>query len=610
MILTAVVLITVLVLLVLDKAPSDMLFGGALIVLLLGGIISPTEALAGFSNKGMATVGLLFIVSQAVNRTGVFRHIAGSFLTPATDLTLKPATPRHPTRSGLRIAMVRIMLPVTVLSAFLNNTPIVQIFAPEVRRWAVSRGFSPAKFLIPLSYAAIFGGTLTLIGTSTNLVVHGLILQSGGTGFGFFELARVGIPVAVMGYLYLTVVGQRLLPAREDTLTGIERSPRAYFFEMTVPENSCLLGQTIEQAHLRNLNGVYLTDIERDGTHLGPVTPDRRLSSGDRLYFAGQTRGVADLLQRDGLQVVDDETFNRDTAALQEKLVEVVIAPQCPLIGKSIRDAEFRSFYDASVVAASRNGERVATRLGDMVIHAGDTLVLLARSNAADALRGLPDFLLVDSVAPPKVASPRKQLFAGVVVLAMIAGAALGDMLPPLGDNTIDMFMAAGAAALLLLAGRTISVNQARSAIRWDVLITIGAAFGVSQALINSGLASWISSGIISAAAPAGVVGALVAVYIGTSFFTEIITNNAAAALMFPIALATASQAGAPPLPFFVAVAIGASASFATPIGYQTNLIVQGVGNYRFRDFLMVGLPLNLITAIIATLSIVFWYGI
>ena len=610
MILTAVVLITALVLLVLDKAPSDMLFGGALIVLLLGGIISPTEALAGFSNKGMATVGLLFIVSQAVNRTGVFRHIARSFLTPATNLTPKPTTSRHPSRSGPRIAMVRIMFPVTVLSAFLNNTPIVQIFAPEVRRWAVSRGFSPAKFLIPLSYAAIFGGTLTLIGTSTNLVVHGLILQSGGTGFGFFELARVGIPVAVTGYLYLTVVGQRLLPAREDTLTGIERSPRSYFFEMTVPENSCLLGQTIEQAHLRNLNGVYLTDIERDGTHLGPVTPDRRLASGDRLYFAGQTRGVADLLQRDGLQVVDDETFNRDTAALQEKLVEVVIAPQCPLIGKSIRDAEFRSFYDASVVAASRNGERVATRLGDMVIHAGDTLVLLARSNAADTLRGLPDFLLVDSVAPPKVASPRKQLFAGMVVLAMIAGAALGDMLPPLGDNPIDMFIAAGAAALLLLAGRTISVNQARSAIRWDVLITIGAAFGVSQALINSGLASWISSGIISAAAPAGVVGALVAVYIGTSFFTEIITNNAAAALMFPIALATASQAGAPPLPFFVAVAIGASASFATPIGYQTNLIVQGVGNYRFRDFLMVGLPLNLITAIIATLSIVFWYGI
>lgn len=610
MILTAAVLAALLLLLILDKAPSDMLFGAALIVLLLGGIISPTEALAGFSNKGMATVGLLFIVSQAVNRTGVFRHIASSFLTAPAATAPAPTATAHPSRGIVRIAMMRIMIPVTLLSAFLNNTPIVQIFAPEVRRWAISRGISPAKLLIPLSYAAIFGGILTLIGTSTNLVVHGLILQSGGTGFRFFELARVGIPVAVAGYLYLAIAGQRLLPDHEDTLTGIERSPRSYFFEMTVPADSSLIGQTIEQARLRNLSGVYLTDIERDSLHLGPVTPDRRLAPGDRLFFAGQTSGVADLLQREGLQPVDDETLSRDTTALQKKLVEVVIAPQCPLIGKSIRDAAFRTVYDASVVAASRNGERVATRLGDMIIHAGDTLVLLTRSGAVETLRSMQDFLLVHSVQQPKVAPPWKQWFAGITVLGMVAGAALGDLLPPLGGNRIDMFIAAGAAALLLMAGRTISVNQARTAIRWDVLITIGAAFGVSQALINSGLAPWISSGIIALAAPAGTVGALIAVYLGTSLFTEIITNNAAAALMFPIALATATQAGANPLPFFVAVAIGASASFATPIGYQTNLIVQGVGNYRFRDFLVVGLPLNAITAGIAIASIVIWYGI
>ncbi|MEX2442758.1 MAG: SLC13 family permease [Alkalispirochaeta sp.] len=607
MYLSLLVLVGILVLLVLDAAKPDMVFGAALIVLLFGGIISPEEALSGFSNKGMVTVGLLFVVSQAVENTGVFQIIADRFLGQVGG-----ERRRTPRPAGL---MLRMMVPVTVLSAFLNNTPIVTIFTPVVKRWTTVNRLAAGKFLIPLSYAAIFGGVCTLIGTSTNLVVHGLMLQNGLRGFGFFELAKVGVPVALAGYLYLSLIGQRLLPRRDDALTDLDEHPREYFVEMTVPEDSPLIGRTVEQARLRNLPGVYLTDIERGDLHLGPVTPDRRLAAGDRLFFAGQTHGMKDLVTISGLDPVDARTLSEDAHRIRRHLVEVVVSSSSPAVGNTIKEYSFRSVYGAAVVALSRDGERVDSRLGDVRIEAGDTLVLLTRPGFARRFRFSRDFYLVSDLEPVEPEVKNRGTFAVLVVVGMVAAAALGDVLPKIGTNTIDMFYAAAAATLILVAGRTITGRQARSAIRWDVLITIGAAFGVSQALINSGAAHLIGQGLVDVMAPFGPMGSLVAVYLATSIFTEIITNNAAAALMFPIALATAERTavagyGGDPVPFFVAVAIGASASFATPIGYQTNLIVQGAGGYRFRDFLKVGAPMNLLALVVGVVAIVAWYGL
>ncbi len=605
---TLIVLVAILAALLFDLASSDMIFGAALVVLLFGGIISPDEALAGFANKGMVTVGLLFIVSQAVQNTGVFQTIADRFLKMG----------RNPEEDNPHVGalMLRIMAPVTLLSAFLNNTPIVTIFTPVVRRWAVGRGLAPGKFLIPLSYAAIFGGVCTLIGTSTNLVVHGLALDMGLSGFSFFELAKVGLPVALAGYVYLSLAGQRLLPGNRDLMEKVDTDPREYFIEMVVEPGGPLAGKSIEGARLRSLTGVYLTDIERDSRHIGPVSPDEVLLDGDRLLFVGQTDAVSSVAAIPGLAPADQEQLDRDSRKLANRLVEVVVSHTSPAIGRTIREFDFRSVYNASVIAVSRNGERVQGRLGDIRLQSGDTLVLLAQASFGRRWRDSQHFYLISRLDQLTPEAQGKGWLALLVVGAMIVAAAIGEYLPPLGagggsdGHRIDMFYAAAGAAFLLMIARVIRPAAARNSIRWDVLITIAAAFGVSKALFNSGLAQAVAHGLVETMSPFGVLGALAAVYIATTIFTEIITNNAAAALMFPIAVATAERAGSNPMAFLVAVAIAASASFATPIGYQTNLIVQGAGGYKFRDFLRVGLPLNLLVGVIAVVAIIFWYDI
>jgi di/tricarboxylate transporter len=508
------------------------------------------------------------------------------------------------------------MAPVSLLSAFLNNTPIVTIFTPVVRRWAVGRGLPPGKFLIPLSYAAIFGGVCTLIGTSTNLVVHGLALNAGLPGFRFFELALVGIPVAVAGYLYLTTIGHRLLPGNRDLMEQVDTAPREYFIEMVLEPGSSLAGKTIGAARLRNLPGVYLVDIERDSRHIGPVGPDEVLLAGDRLLFVGRTDSVSSVVSIPGLAPADQEQIVEDTRRVANRLIEVVVSHTSPAIGRTIREYNFRSVYNASVVAVSRNGERVSGRIGDVRLQAGDTLVLLAHSSFGKRWRDSQHFYLISSLDQLTPEAKGKGPLALGIVIAMIVAAALGDRLPALaggaaaGGYHIDMFYAAAGASFLMLIARIIRPAAARNAIRWDVLITIAAAFGVSTALTNSGLAYAIAGTLVDALSRVGAVGALIAVYVTTTFFTEIITNNAAAALMVPIALATADRSGSDPAAFLVAVAIAASASFATPIGYQTNLIVQGAGGYKFRDFLRVGLPLNVLVGAVAIGAILWWYGV
>jgi len=622
MYITLIVLIAILLALLFDLASSDMVFGAALVVLLFAGVIVPGEALAGFANKGMITVGLLFIVSQAVQNTGIFQTIADRFLGADTsagtsaEISDEPVGPAQKRQGRPAPLILRMMAPVSLLSAFLNNTPIVTIFTPVVRRWAVGRGLPPGKFLIPLSYASIFGGVCTLIGTSTNLVVHGLALNAGLSGFGFFELSLVGVPVAIAGYLYLTTIGHRLLPGNRDLMERVDTAPREYFIEMVLERGSGLAGKTIGAARLRNLPGVYLVDIERDARQIGPVGPDEVLLEGDRLLFVGRTDSVSSVVSVPGLAPVEQEQIDEDTRRVANRLIEVVVSHTSPAIGRTIRDYNFRSVYNASVVAVSRNGERVTGRIGDVRLQAGDTLVLLATSSFGKRWRDSQHFYLISSLDQLTPEAKGKGPLALGIVIVMIVAAALGGRLPPLaggaaaGGYHIDMFYAAAGAAFLMLIARIIRPAAARNAIRWDVLITIAAAFGVSTALTNSGLADAIAGTLVGALSDVGVVGALIAVYVTTTFFTEIITNNAAAALMVPIALATADRSGTDPAAFLVAVAIAASASFATPIGYQTNLIVQGAGGYTFRDFLRVGLPLNLLVGAVAVIAIVWWYGV
>jgi len=578
--LTIFVVGLMLISLVFELLAPDAIVFTALGVLLLTGVLSPQEALAGFANKGMLTVALLFIVAYGAQSSGVLGLFADRVMGRGKGLG--------------RRALLRMMVPVSLLSAFLNNTPIVSMFVPVVSEWAQRHRLPPGKYLIPLSYAAILGGTCTLIGTSTNLVVNGMMIDAGGRSLTFFELARVGIPCVIVGLLYILVLGYFILP---DRLPENENgNGRDYLFEMQVAGDGPLLGRSVVQAGLRHLNLLYLSEIIRGQKTIVPVKPSEILQSGDRLCFVGVADGVPQLRRIKGLVPAEDQDWGwpsrRDAPG---GIMEAVVSRSSPMLGKTIKEGNFRGHYDAAVLAVRRHGERIKSGIGGIVLKPGDTLLLLAGGDFLARWSNARDFYLISKVTDMPVVDRRKSLVSLGALSLMVLLAAFG---------VLDIFRAAVLAVLVLLISRAVTVVEARRSLELNVLIVIAAALGISQALTKTGAANYLASGLLDMVSGWGALGLLAAIYLLTSIMTEVITNNAAAALMFPIAWSAAAGAGYNPVPFAVAVAVAASASFATPIGYQTNLMVYGPGNYRFMDFLKVGLPLNLLIMIAALAAI------
>jgi len=527
------------------------------------------------------TVAILFIVAYAAQSSGILELFANRIMGRCRRV-----------ESGL----LRMMTPVMALSAFLNNTPIVAMFIPTIRDWAIKNHMSPSKFLIPLSYASIFGGVCTLIGTSTNLVVNGLLLQEGHQSLGMFELASVGIPCALAGCLFLVVFGRRLLPDQADLTEGYQKSGREYLLEMKVLEGSALVGKTIKEAGLRKLDQLFLAEILRNGEILAPVKPGDRLAAGDHLFFAGRADGVIQLQKLSGLTPCHEREFcTHIQQAGQGRIIEAVVSRSSPMLGKTIKEGNFRARYDAAVLAVNRHGEQVLFKLGQFVLKPGDTLLLLAGDDFFKKWNQSRDFYMISKVSDVPVVNRKKSWISLFVLLGMVLLAATGLM---------DILNAAILAAMVLLLTRCVTIVEARRSIELNVLIVIASAFGISKALEKSGAAGFLAGWMIEAVRDMGPVGLLAAIYLATSVLTEVITNNAAAALVFPIAMAAAHQLGVDPRPFAIAIAIAASASFATPIGYQTNLMVYGPGSYRFRDFLKVGVPLNLLFMVVSLIVI------
>jgi di/tricarboxylate transporter len=490
----------------------------------------------------------------------------------------------------------------------LNNTPIVVLFIPTIKKWAERLNISPSKFLIPLSYAAIFGGICTLIGTSTNLVVHGLMLENRMQGLTMFELAKIGVPCAIVGWVYIAFLGNRFLPDRKDILEVIHENRKEYVITMSVQKECSLIGKTIQDAGLRNLKGLFLIGIERKGVPLGPVSSRTQIEVGDHLIFVGVTASVVDLYDINGLVPVSEEIAEEDFQSLRGHFVEAVVSSSSPFIDKTIKESNFRARYTAGVIAVHRNGQKILSKIGSIRLRPGDTLLLLTGPDFVNNWKNSQDFYLVSTIKRVKPKRHKKAILSLFIVGIMILAAPLGKYIPHIGGRSITMLHAAIGAALLLVITRCIHVSEARKAIQWNVLIAIACAFGISKALQNSGAAAAIATSVINLVKGFGVIGVLAAIYFITTLFTEIITNNAAAALVFPIALSAANQLGVDSRPFFIAIAIAASASFMTPIGYQTNLIVQGAGGYKYRDYFLIGLPLNIIFFILAVIIIpLFW---
>ncbi|MGB5718463.1 MAG: SLC13 family permease [Gammaproteobacteria bacterium] len=556
------------------RVSPDIIMSAGLTVLLVSGVLLPDEALSGFANQGMLTVAVLYIVVSGLTETGAVGWIVQNILG-------QPRTTRH--------AQSRLMAPAAVLSAFLNNTPVVAVFVPAVKEWARRNNLNLSKLLIPLSYASIAGGTCTLIGTSTNLVVNGLLVEQVGLpGLGMFDLAWIGLPITVSVLLFVLLFSGRLLPDRQEPLVHSD-GMREYMAEMMVAEGSPLEGCCIEKAGLRSLPGLFLAEIERDGAILPAVAPRERLEANDRLIFVGAVESVVDLHRIRGLLPATDQVLKLEGARKDRSFFEAVLSDTCPLVGKSVRDGRFRTRYHAVIIALARNGERLQGKIGDMVLRAGDTLLLEARPDFIDQQGRSRDFLLVSEVGgfhpPNHKGAPR----ALAVIVGMVALAASG---------LLSMLEAALVAAGLMIVLGCTSGRVARQAPDWQVLVVIATSFGVGAALQKSGAAGVLADGIIGLAG-GNPWATLVLVFTATALLTAIATNNVAAVLAFPIALTAARHMNVDVMPFAITIMVAASASFATPIGYQTNLMVYNAGGYRFADFVRIGMPLTLLVGLV-----------
>lgn len=574
--------------------PGLVLFS-ALIILMVFGIVNSKEVLAGFSNKGMITVAILFVVSEGIKQSGALNKLATTFL------------PKR--RGNIRLLFFRLMFPISFMSAFLNNTPIVIIFAPIVKKWAENMNLSAQKFLIPLSYATILGGVCTLIGTSTNLVVHGLMLDNGFNGFSMFELGLVGVPLAFAGYIYMSYVGVHLLPGKKDFIRRPLADQKDYYYELIIPADSLLIGQVLRNGRTKELKGFDIIQIEREGTKLPGKTSGLKIEASDHLLVAGKSDGLDIIKNLKSVRLKGLELLNNQVNNIDLKQYEAVLAPRFPGIGKTIVEFNFFDHYQAVIVAVHRNGERITSNLRSLKLKEGDNLVLLTTDRFIKNWGDSKIFYLTTYIGDhhDNTAKGKKWLALSILIL-MIAGATAADYLPKFGNINTDMFFFSAIAAMLMIWLKIVPHQKYTKAVSWDLLITIACSFGISKAMQNSGVADGIAHSAIGFAKSWGPIGVLVTIYLLTNIFTELITNNAAAALSFPIAMAAAQQLGVDPKPFFVAICIAASASFSTPIGYQTNLIVQGIGNYRFKDFVKVGLPLNILIFLIAiTLIPLFW---
>lgn len=599
-------------------APDILLLAGV-VVLLLAGLLTPADALAGLSNEGMVTVAVLYIVGAGVRETGGVDWIAKSLF----------GRPK-----SLFMAIFRLVFPTMGLSAFMNNTPLVAMLLPAVGDFAKSQRIAPSKLMIPLSYAAILGGTMTLIGTSTNIVVKGMVdkevaLQEEAIKKGavikprdrlqplrMFDISWIGVPAALIGGIYVVFAARYLLPDRRPPLSTTD-DPKEYTVEMQIEEGSPLAGQTIESAGLRHLPGLFLAEIDRDGNAIPAVSPREVLRAGDRLLFVGVVESIVELQRIRGLVPATEDVFHLKAPRPQRCLIEAVVSNTCPLVGMTIRDSRFRSHYNAVVVAVARNGQRLHQKIGDIVLHAGDVLLVEAHPSFADQQRGSRDFFLVSKIEESTPPKHELALLAVGILVAMVLGNSGKDLLnvaagawPALKPAVAwipqtSVFVAALLAASAMLLTRCVSLETARKSIDWEVLLAIAASFALGTALDKSGAAKLIADTTSSLSGGNPWV-ALAMIYFVTVVVTELITNNAAAALMFPFALATAKQLDVSYLPFVIAVMMAASAGFATPIGYQTNLMVYGPGGYRFGDYVKVGVPLDILIGIV-TIAIAPW---
>ncbi|KFN50214.1 SLC13 family permease [Arenimonas composti] len=571
--LTVGVVAATLALLLWERFKPDVVLAGAVVVLMASGVLTPVQALAGFWNPGVLTVAVLFVLVAALKTTGAIRWIGALVLGP----------PSSEVRVSLRMTAIT-----SALSGFINNTPLVATMISAIEQWSRRTGIPASRLLLPMNYATIVAGTMTLIGTSTNLIVAGLVVAQGLPPLKLFDPFWVGLPAVLVGVLYLSTLGRWLLPTRRSALEAARAETCEFAVEMLVEPGGRLVGRTVDDAGLRHLEGSFLVELAREGELLAAVAPDTVLNAGDRLVFVGITDAIRELRRIDGLRPATDQVFKLGSVAGSRHLVELVLSPFSPAVGRNLRESAFRNHYEAVVIAVSRQGRRVQAKPGDVVLQAGDTVLVEAGPEFMGRWGNSPDFLVASLIdGEPAIDRPRATATLAILVGMIVANSVFG----------ADILTSVTVAAVLVLVGRCVSLGELRRSIDLRLLAVIACSFALGAAVDHTGVADAVATQLrgFTASDPFWT---LVAIYVMAVAFTELLTNNAAAVLMFPIGMAAAQQLGVDPMPFIMAVMVGASCGFITPIGYQTNLMVYGPGGYRFLDYIRVGTPMSLVVGI------------
>jgi len=567
---TILILVSFLMVAVSGRLAVDFALVLCMTALLVSGVLTPNEAFQGFANPALFIIACFYVVSAAIKESGALHWWIMRWLGQ---------------RKPVSRAIPRIMWPVALISSVISNTPVVAIFIPLIQDWCRRHNITASKLLIPLSYASILGGTCTLIGTSTNLLVVGMLQGTPEADeLSLFTPALVGLPLVVIGVLYFVVLGHRLLPARQGISESTPDS-REYAVSMRVEEGGALSGMTIADAGLRHLQHSFLSELQSKGHVIPAVGPEEILKDNDILVFVGQPEAVSELRQFRGLVPAEGEILKLDVPYSSRALIEAVVSPTSNLVGKTVKESTFRTLFGGVILSVSRNGQRISQKVGSIVVRSGDTLLLEAARGFVRRHRYNRDFLLLsridDATIPNLSKAPVALGLLGLFIVLVVTG-------------SLSLIAASLLLVIALGATKCISLEFAQRSVDMRLLLAIGASLALGFALQKTGLAGLAAQGIMSLADGNPYINLLL-LYVVTVIVTELITNNAAAVLMFPLAQSLSVELDASLLPFVMTIMFAASASFLTPFGYQTNLMVQGPGGYQFGDYFRVGILLSLL---------------
>ncbi len=544
--------------------------------------------MSGFANEQLAVIVLLLLIGEVIRKSTLIDNMFNRFF--KRTFTYKKF-------------IFKLIFPVSALSALINNTPLVAIMMPYVHNWGKRNNIAPSKLLIPLSYAAIFGGTATLIGTSTNLVVNGMVAEQNVfplfKSLNIFDFTPVGLTMIVLGGLFLVLFSDKLLPDKQDIAEEVALRSREYIVEVKVGKGSSYHNKTIEQAKLRNLKGLFLVEIIRGQEKISPVTPQTVVKINDLLVFAGNTSTIADMVQGNSmLQPAHLGIFSKRT---KTELLEIAIAPNSSLVSKTVRESNFRARFDAAILAIHRNGEKISGKIGDVKLIAGDLLLLITGEDFEQRTRDNKEFYIINKVRQiSKMPASESVLIIGGLIVSVLLSS----------FKIVPLFTSLLVFVIVLLLTKIASPKELYKGINYNLILIIALSIALGEAMIKTSIASDMSRLILGLLRPYGVIVLLTGLFLLTNLLASIITNIGASAIVFPIAISLANQLALNPKPFVLLVAFAAAGSFITPIGYQTNLMVYGPGGYSFRDFFRIGLPVTLLFMVITVVGLTLQFGL